>query len=311
MTHVLVTGATGFLGGQLCAQLESAGWRVTAVLRPDSDASRLPHRIRSRRTDGSTRDLIDVLSRTGPDAVLHLASRFVAEHTHEDVTTLVDGNVRFTVQLLEAMAASGVRSLVNTGTFWQYDTEGRTRPVSLYAATKQAASVLIDHEARARGLRAITLHLFDVYGPGDPRRKLLPLLLDLAAAGGRLDMSPGEQLIDLVHVDDVTRAYQRAAERLLSGQEGDLPAGHERYAVSGGSPVSLRDLVALVGQATGRSLDIAWGARPYREREVMVPWRTGVPLPGWSPRIPLRDGIAECWTARRSPPGSDDEVTPR
>jgi nucleoside-diphosphate-sugar epimerase len=298
MRHALVTGATGFLGGRLCSTLQTEGWQVTALLRPTSDASRLPADVATAEL-GDTPELIDVLDRIRPTVTFHLASLFLTQHSPEDVVPLVDANIRLSAQLLEAMAVTGHRRLVSTGTFWQFDAAGHPLPVNLYAATKQVASVLVDHYAEAHRIRAITLHLFDVYGPADPRRKLLPLLLETAAAGTRLEMSPGAQLIDLVHVDDVTRAYLIAAERLLTEPDGPRER-HEQFAVTGRSTRSLRDLVAMVQEVTGRTVDIDWGGRPYREREVMVPWNTGERLPGWEPEIALADGLADCWAAHSS-----------
>ena len=100
-------------------------------------------------------------------------------------------------------------------------------------------------------------------------------------------MSPGEQLIDLVHIDDVVQAFLIAA-----GCLDRQPAGtHETYAVSSGSPLPLRQLVELYRQITGTDVRVHWGGRPYRPREVMVPWNAGKLLPGWQPRISLEEGL--------------------
>ena len=101
-------------------------------------------------------------------------------------------------------------------------------------------------------------------------------------------MSPGEQLIDLVHVDDVVAAFQQAADRLTACHVAD----HECYAVSSGCPISLRSLVDEVEKILCRSLPIVWGGRPYREREVMVPWQ-GPKLPDWNPHVRLVSGLSK------------------
>ena len=53
------------------------------------------------------------------------------------------------------------------------------------------------------------------------------------------------------------------------------------YVVSSGKTVTLRELVRRYEKLIGKKLLIDWGARPYREREVMHPWRGGKILPGW------------------------------
>ena len=101
-------------------------------------------------------------------------------------------------------------------------------------------------------------------------------------------MSPGEQLLDLVHIDDVTCAFSLCTQRLLLDQ---VQQPHERYAVSSGRPLSMRQLVALLEQLSGKRLNVTFGARPYRTREVMRPPRVGAKLLGWEPQVGLQDGL--------------------
>ena len=139
----------------------------------------------------------------------------------------------------------------------------------------------------ATRFRVITLKLFDTYGPSDFRPKLVTLLNNAAMNNQPLSMSPGEQLIDLVHIDDVIHAYLIAANSLLANEV----SSHERYVVSSGHPITLKKLIQLYMTATGRNIQINWGARPYRFREVMNTWRDGLLINGWQPTITLNEGF--------------------
>jgi nucleoside-diphosphate-sugar epimerase len=101
-------------------------------------------------------------------------------------------------------------------------------------------------------------------------------------------MSPGEQLIDIVYIDDVVDAFVAGAERLLAGLEAPM----EEFGVSSGNPLPLRELAATFSRVSGLPLDIEWGGRPYRPREVMQPWTRYRALPGWQPRVGLEEGLA-------------------
>lgn len=291
MKRALITGATGFIGRQLSRHLRETGWLVHAMVLPGSDTSLLKSlcaNIRLHECAGDTETIQNILTRAQPDVVFHLASLFLSDHRPTDIEPLIASNLLFGTQVVEAMTQCGVTALVNAGTFWQHY-EGRDySPVNLYAATKQAFESLLQYYVEARGLRIITLKLYDTYGPEDPRPKLINLLRRVATDNQSLTMSPGEQLIDMVHVDDVTAAFRLAGERLIAGIE----AGHAHFTVSSGCPISLRDLVGLVEQCLGRALPITWGGRPYREREVMQPWQ-GPVLPGWVPTISLEAGLAQ------------------
>lgn len=288
--RALVTGATGFVGSHLSSRLAREGWEVHLLLRPGSRTEALGEtasRAVVHRHDGTTEGMIRIVAEAAPDLVFHLASLFLARHAAGDVASLVSSNVLLGTQLLEAMAASGARRLVNAGTSWQHFEDRDYDPVCLYAATKQAFEAIVAFYVETTPLRAVTLKLFDTYGPGDRRGKLFSVLRKAAEGGSPMAMSPGEQRIDLVYIDDAVEAFLVAGERLLRGRV----SGHEAYAVSSGRPVRLRDVVDLYGRVTGRRIPVDWGGRPYRPREVMVPWSKGVPLPGWRPVVTLEEGI--------------------
>ena len=170
----------------------------------------------------------------------------------------------------------------------------------LYAATKQAFEGLIDFYTDARGLIAITLQLFDTYGPSDPRPKLFNLLLN-ADISKPLQFSEGKQLLDLVYIDDVIRAFVIAEERVIQ----QTSPSHDRFAVSSGAPRPLREIVETFLAITRSGLRIEWGKRPYRAREVMQPWTPYTSVPGWSPRVEMQEGFTSLLSRRK---GSNSTV---
>lgn len=288
----LLTGGTGFIGYHLARRLIADGWTLHAIVRPRSDPSRvaalaaLPG-IAIHVHDGTTESLCELFWWTGINIVFHLASLFLGQHRSADVERLITSNVQFPAQLVEAMVASGVRRLVNTGTAWQHYSGDDFDPVNLYAATKQAFEDVLEYYVRAAELRVATLLLYDTYGPQDWRPKLFTLLRQAAHSSQSLAMSPGEQILDLVYIDDVVEAFIVAARRLWDPSA----KGHERFTISSGSALPLREVADLYARTSGRKLNIKWGGRSYRPREVMRPWTGGVSLPGWTPKVPLEMGL--------------------
>lgn len=297
--RALVTGATGYVGSKLCQRLLDDGWTVDVLVR---DAGRpllttLASRVTPHDYDGSTESVLTAITNSKPDIVFHLASLFIAEHRSEQVTDLIVSNVLYGTQLVEACVRKGVKYLINTGTSWQHYRSDTYDPVCLYAATKQAFEDILDFYTDAFPMRAITLKLFDTYGPDDPRPKLINLLVKTVKTGEALGMSPGEQALDLVHIDDVTKAFKVCAHQLLDGV---LSRAHEHYAVSSGVSMSVRQLVALIEQLSGKAINVTFGARPYREREVMLPWHAGQRPPGWQTEIGIRTGLASMLVLQQS-----------
>lgn len=285
----LITGATGFVGSHLARRLVRDGWQVHILSREGSLLPNTPEfaLVINHVLDGSTEGMVTCVAQAKPDVIFHLASLALSSNMPKDVEPLIRSNVLYGSQLLEAMKVSGISRIINTGSFWQHYNNEDYNPVCLYAATKQAFEAILEFYVQACGVNAVTLELFDTYGPDDPRPKLFHFLNKAAKNGEPLDMSNGEQLIDLVHIDDVVEAYVIAAQRLRDGEASQ----HERYAVSSGHPLPLKELVQLYAEVTCQNVVVNWGARPYRDREVMAPWNQGDSLPGWIPVVSLKDGI--------------------
>ena len=288
----LITGATGFVGSHVAARLAGNGWRVGALVRgPSLKKARhlLGSGVACYPCDGTTESVCRAVREHRPDVSLHLASLFLSSHSADSIGDLLASNVLLGTQLAEAVCTlePARRRLVNTGTSWQHYRGAAYSPVNLYAATKQAYEDLLQYYVEARQLAVVTLKLFDTYGPGDPRRKLMALLRETETSAETLAMSAGEQPLDLLYIDDAAEAFRVAAERVRSA----AGPGHERFAVSSGRPRSLREVVAVYQQVAGARLPISWGERPYREREVMNLWDMGEQLPGWRPGVSLEEGI--------------------
>lgn len=290
--RILLTGATGFIGSHLARRL-GARHDIAALLRPESRRLRLSGiepPLRELIWDGDVASLPALLAEFGPEAIIHLASYYTGVHQPEDIDPLIASNLRFPTALLDAAAAIGCGQFINTGSVMQHYEDAEYSPFNLYAATKQAFADILTYYVRAGGLaRAITLQLTDTYGPNDPRSKLIPLLRAAAAKSEVLAMSPGEQLVDLVHVTDVAAGFEHALT-LLPG----VPARQQRiYALRSATPMKLRDFVALYNEVSADPVRVEWGARSYRPSEMMQPWTQGEDLPGWRPTIDLREGLRE------------------
>lgn len=281
---VLVTGATGFVGTHLVAALAAAGNPVHALVRRLAPLA--PGVVAHPFTD-SIAETPGIIDRIRPDVVVHLATRFAAQHDPGQLRGMVEANVTFGTVVAEGCARVGAR-LVHATSAWQHFGGAAYSPVSLYAATKQAFVDVLAYYTQVAGLRAAEVCLFDTYGPSDPRRKLVWLLLDAARSGVPLALGSGQPLIDLTHVDDVVAALGVA---IAGGVDGG------RLVVRSGRPLTVRALAGLVGEVTGRRPPVAWDARPDRPREMLQDWDVPGSPTTWRPRIELTDGLDALWRA--------------
>ncbi len=286
---LLVTGATGFVGRHLTKLLLYKGYDLHVIVRLKSDISAIDSRINIFKYDENIDSLIQYFQNEKFDGVIHLASLFLASHTQTDISGLINSNIKFGTELLEACKQSNVRWFINTGTFWQNFENSDYNPVNLYAATKEAFQSVSKYYTETSPLIFTTLKLNDTFGANDTRNKIFNFWSTIAKTGEILDMSMGEQLIDISYIEDVCSAYAVLIEHLNSENANDFNT--KTFAVKSNEKISLKELAALFEEATSTTLKIKWGKKPYREREIMNPWDKGETVPYWKPSYSLKQAI--------------------
>lgn len=286
--RTLVTGASGFLGRHLVPALLAAGHHVACLSRSPDDLPPAWRDLPKARVEPSGRELRALCADFRPELAVHLAALYVNEHRFEEIAPLVQANVALGAQLLESLAESGCDAMVWAGTSWQHYEGADYRPANFYAATKQAFSTLATYYLDSAGLRLLELHLYDSYGDADPRPRLINQLQASASNGQTLSMSPGEQRLHLVHVEDLVAGFLRACDVVLDQAPGDRKV----YRLPSEKALSLRELVSTFNAIDpAHPAIVEWGARTYRRREVFHPWEGASTLPGWQPKINLRTGL--------------------
>lgn len=282
----LLTGATGYIGCNICKKFTENNDSLYCLIRESSNENLIPkapniHVLKFQKYE----EIYKIINDSEPSTVIHLAAACISQHKKYDIDTLIDSNIKFPTILLQAMVESNVTNFINIGTSWQ-NNNGVYNPTCLYTATKQAFLDILQYYKNNNKINAVTLKLFDTYGPSDPRPKIMNLLKKTWQTSEKLKTSPGEQLLDFIFISDVVDAILHSAVLL----ESNIRLKDE-YHISSKNPISLRRLVETIEEITRRKLNIEWGAIPYRQNEIMYPWEGGEWLPDWKPKITLYNGI--------------------
>ena len=288
--RLLVTGASGFVGRQVLAQLSAADWDLHAARHTSSTSATTGIHWHScdLRDPREAERLID---RVRPTDVLSLA--WNAEHgsywTAPDNDAWADG----TIALARATAECGGRRFVGAGTCAEYDwtmldgpcCEDRTpcRPVTIYGRAKLRAAEGIAAVARESGLSTAWGRLFFLYGPGEDSNRLVPAVARALRAGERAKVTEGRQVRDFLHVSDAARAF---IALLISDVDGAVNIGS-------GTGVSLRHVVETLERASGRRDAIDFGAiaMPPDDPPQIVADIERLKTTGWRQQISLGQGL--------------------
>lgn len=285
--RVLITGATGFVGKNLIQKMEGEH-DLHILVRPNTNWTDLGISNVFEFLD-NTAQLAEYLKEKHIDGIIHLASLYIAEHKTEQVKDIVISNVYLGTALLEACKIAGTKWFLNTGTIWQnynaQDYSDEYHPVNLYSASKEAFMTMAQYYTETTDIRFCTLKLCDTYGPNDTRSKIFALFHQIAKSGDVLQMSPGNQKLDILHIDDVINGFLMMVNILATNEE-----ILDEYVLTSGSHISLKVLAETFTKVTGQNINVNWGGRPYRIREVMKPWK-GTPVPKWMPIINIEKGI--------------------
>jgi nucleoside-diphosphate-sugar epimerase len=247
--RIMVTGATGFIGGRIAERLAStAEHEIVAPVRKPPAAGSLPGRVVVR--TGDINDAAFASEATdGVEAVIHCAG-LTGDYGPYDA--YFEANVRLTETLLAAAKARGVRRFVNLSSpsiYFdfrdQYDLTEGTLPRRFsnhYARTKYEGERRVA-AAHAPDLLTVSLRPRFVVGAGD--RHILPRLIRLQDAGRLFQIGDGKNVIDVTSaanlVDVVDTCLTAPAEAM-----------GETYNITNGAPVVFWQFVDRILTALGR-----------------------------------------------------------
>jgi len=267
---VAVTGATGFVGSHVLAELgQRSDVTIVAASRGRAPASGWPAGVEPVTLDVGNAGL-DAFERLGrPDIVMHLAwgglPNYRSLHHFE---TELPAQYRF----LRALVDGGVSRLVVSGTCYEYGmvsgelTESQAaQPSNPYAHAKNALRQQLEYLRASAGSFGLTwARLFYMYGDGQAPTSLYPQLMAALRRGdARFAMSGGEQLRDFLPVGEVARLLVDVAL---------APAAVGTVNICSGTPVSVRSLVEGWVAQSGREIALDLGRYPYPDYEPFAFW---------------------------------------
>lgn len=288
LVKLFITGGTGYIGKNLIKHLCKHKHSCTAYVRKSSDISPIINTGCKFFYEDNINVLIKHFNKKKYDGVIHLAALYLYDHKPDDIPKLIESNILLGTNVLEAAVQSGVKWFINTGTFMQHYKNKPYSPVNLYAATKQAFEDIAKYYMETSSIRFKTLKLNDTYGPNDPRPKIFNLLKKAADTEKDLNMSPGQQIMDLVYIDDVINAFDILIKWLITKPE---RLSYDCYAITAGKRYTLKEMVCIYESIINKKLNINWGAKPYRQREPIIPLINFNILPKWNPKVSIEEGL--------------------
>ncbi|MET8473292.1 UDP-glucose 4-epimerase GalE [Streptomyces sp. NPDC006422] len=311
MGKYLVTGGAGYVGSVVAQHLIEAGHEVVVL---DNLSTGFREGVPAGATfvEGDIRDAGKWLD-SSYDAVLHFAAFSQVGESVVKPEKYWANNVGGTMELLAAMRAADVRTLVFSSTAATYgepvntpiQESDPTAPTSPYGASKLAVDHMITGEANAHGLAAVSLRYFNVAGAygdcgerHDPESHLIPLVLQVAQGrreaisvfGDDYPTPDGTCVRDYIHVADLAEAHLLAVDAARPGE-------HLICNLGNGNGFSVREVIETVRQVTGHPIPEVVAPRRGGDPAVLVASAaTARERLGWNPsRADLAGIVADAW----------------
>lgn len=303
MARVLLTGAAGFIGSHVSEVLVREGWQVRGVdaFTDNYDPAAKARNIALLRADPSFElvvddlleaDLFDLLD--GVDAVIHLAAEpGVSTSWGAGFDVYVRRNVLATQRLLEAVAAAGVPRLVYASSSSVYGPTNEAvnesaplAPLSPYGVSKLAGESLVGAYAHERGLNAVSLRFFSVYGPRQRPDMAAHRFIEALLEGEEVEVYGNRvQMRDFTFVEDVAAAVSSALTA-------DFASG-TILNIANGTPVGVPDLLHLIEEQLGTELSVR--RLPHRVGDTSKTHgdsSAAARILGWHATTDLKTGLA-------------------
>jgi nucleoside-diphosphate-sugar epimerase len=223
-----------------------------------------------------------------PDICIHLAAYLTSHDEYSEAKKLVASNIDFLIDLLDSLKESKIKLFINTGSFAEYRNGDKAFcPAYLYASTKTAARSIVDYYSNIYNFKYITVVPYTIYGGNDSKKKVIDLLFEAFESRTCLELTPGKQVLDFIHINDVVNFYLQLLKKVDEIEE------KIEFELGTGCGISLRNLAQLIEDKSGKEANINWGGVPYRPNDIMyavanLSFNADI---GWAPQIDLVKGV--------------------
>ena len=259
MKKVIVTGANGFVGKNVCRFLSSAGVEVIAVIKDENeyiDEIKDLDKLRIVYCDlEHIADLEKIISDRDADVFYHFAWVGSAGPLRADCDVQIN-NIRYTCEAVKLCSALNIKRFVFASSIMEYeimklmDSSSRPSGNTLYSSAKLSADFMARTVASSFGVDYIRAVISNIYGPGETSPRLINSSIRKMLSGERCSFSPGEQMYDFIYVDDAAKTFVALGEKGITDKT---------YYIGSKNPRPLKEFLIEMKDCVNPDLELGLG----------------------------------------------------
>ena len=289
MKTILLTGATGYLGGYLSENFLNKGFKIIALALNTNEQYKFQDNILTKVYYLDKTTVKEIFDNENVDIVIHTATLYGRRQEH--LTSMEKVNVEFPLEVLNEAINHNVKIFVNTSTILN-------KNINPYTLTKNHFEDWLS--LYSDKIKCINLKLDHFYGPNDKPIKFIAWIIqELKNNVEKIDLTEGIQTRDFIYIDDVVSAFDIVIEK-----EKNIPNGKlNTFEVGTNNKTTIKEMVTTIKEKLGNTkTKLNFGAIPYRKNEILDYQvdTTGLHLLGWKPEyLSVRKGIQKLLEAER------------
>jgi nucleoside-diphosphate-sugar epimerase len=294
--RVLITGARGFIGKYLVAELLRHGADVTGLTIEGGNGGDRVNWVKGDITSPAT---IKGICRD-VDVVFHLAAISNVDASIRDPARTINTNTFGTANLLEEARTGGAKKFIYISSAHVYgvpqyvpvDEAHPTVPREAYAASKIASEQIVQAYANSYGIGYAILRPFNVFGAGQDTSFLIPGVISQALANGAIRVGNTDPTRDFLYVGDTVSGFLCVGDR-----------GRGVYNIGSGEERSIATVVEQIRDLIDRRVQITSDESRKRAGKVEIPRLCAdvsrLKSLGWKPEVGFDEGLARTVAAER------------
>jgi UDP-glucuronate 4-epimerase len=307
---IFVTGAAGFIGAKVCAELSLSGHDVVGF---DNFNDYYANDLKKLRAisfgSGTSWELIegdiavrksvgDVIRGIRPNCVIHLAGQAGVRIPIEMWSKYTEANLLGFSNVILESAFSGVENFLYASSSSVYgndssipfcESEANLKPTSFYGATKLSNEILARNVSIQSNMRTRGLRFFTVYGPwGRPDMAYFRLVAH-ALTGEKFTLrGDGQVKRDFTYIDDTARSVIALSKQLDS----EPPSFFDLVNIGGGKPAAMNELINIVAKMGESEMALEReDADPQDMSQTIADFSYQNSLIGFKPEVGLEQGV--------------------